>query len=494
MIPQPSETTFFCSSKKRFLINARSLTCLVTLALFTANPPLVFAKRPNIIFVMADDHGYGDTGFTGHPFVKTPNLDAMSKSGIVFNHFYASAPVCSPTRASVMTGRHPFRGNVPNHGHYLRPHEITLAERLKASGYTTGHFGKWHIGSVQPESPTCPGKAGFDEWLSGLNFFDLNPYLSQNGTFKQIEGQGSVITMDATLEFLRKHKDSEDPMLAVTWFPSPHDPHREIPTDEDEATTLYNDQDTRKPGYFREITLLDQQVGRLRAALREWGIEKNTLLIYTSDNGGLARESSGGRAMKGSIYEGGLRVPTIFEWPGKFPTKSIDTPAHSSDFYPTLTAIAECEAVEQPLLDGTDLSQVLSGTQTKRAPMGFWHGYENGQATFSDRVIRELMEAKRSNAANPHPDRLLKNVEQFPKRDPKRLTGHAAWNDWPWKVHRIEKNNKIEIELYHLEQDPMESKNLAEQNPELTKKMRKALEEWQRSVLQSWEGADYKTR
>ena len=94
------------------------------------------------------------------------------------NRFYASAPVCSPTRASVMTGRHPFRGNVPNHGHYLRPKETTIAEHLKTNGYVTGHFGKWHIGSVQPQSPTCPGQQGFDEWLSGLNFFDLDPTLA----------------------------------------------------------------------------------------------------------------------------------------------------------------------------------------------------------------------------------------------------------------------------------------------------------------------------
>ncbi len=157
---------------------------------------------------MADDHGYGDTGFTGHPFVQTPHLDEMAAAGVVFNRFYASAPVCSPTRASVLTGRHPFRVNVPNHGHYLRPDETTIAEALSDAGYVTGHFGKWHIGSVQRDSPTSPGGAGFDEWLSGLNFFDNDPYLSRNGTYVQLSGPGSVITMDATLEFLEKHADA----------------------------------------------------------------------------------------------------------------------------------------------------------------------------------------------------------------------------------------------------------------------------------------------
>ena len=153
---------------------------------------------------MADDQGYGDTGFTGHPTLKTPHMDSIAANGIVFDRFYASAPVCSPTRASVMTGRNPIRVNVPNHGHYLRPHEITIAEALKSAGYVTGHFGKWHIGSVQADSPTSPGGAGFDEWLSGLNFFDIDPYLSRNGKYEQIKGQGSVIAMDATIEVSQK--------------------------------------------------------------------------------------------------------------------------------------------------------------------------------------------------------------------------------------------------------------------------------------------------
>lgn len=211
-------------------MNQRMKTSLI--AVFCLLCSLQFGRaeeRPHIVLVMADDQGYGDAGFTGHPFVMTPNLDAMAKAGVVFNRFYASAPVCSPTRASVMTGRHPFRGNVPNHGHYLRPNETTIAEALRGAGYVTGHFGKWHIGSVQAASPTCPGQAGFDGWLSGSNFFDNDPYLSRNGKYEQIKGPGSVITMDATIAFLNKHKDGGKPMFAVTWFPSPHDPHRETP-------------------------------------------------------------------------------------------------------------------------------------------------------------------------------------------------------------------------------------------------------------------------
>jgi len=447
--------------------------------------------RPHIVLVMADDHGYGDTGFTGHPFVKTPHLDAMSKSGVVFNRFYASAPVCSPTRASVMTGRHPFRTNVPNHGHYMRPHETTIAEALQKAGYVTGHFGKWHIGSVQPDSPTNPGGAGFDEWLSGLNFFDNDPFLSRNGKYEKLEGAGTVITMDATINFLTKHKDGDKPMFAVTWFPSPHDPHREIPVGIDKPATLYNDADPKNAGYFREITLLDQQIGRLQQSLRELGIEKNTLFFYCSDNGGLVTESSGGRAKKGSIYEGGLRVPAILQWPAKYEHKEINTPAFAADIYPTIVAIANAKVESQPPLDGIDLANVIDGTATTRQPMGFWHGFRAGESTRSDQIIKGLFDAEQAGKPNPYPRRILKNVNEFPEYEKLDLRGHAAWNAWPWKLHRIEQTGKVKFELYNLADDPMETTNLSASEPKRVAAMTKSLEAWQRSVLASWSGKDY---
>ncbi len=465
--------------------------CLFVLACLFASS-VSANKRPHIVLVMADDHGYGDCGFTGHPFVQTPNLDQMAKSGIVFNRFYASAPVCSPTRASVMTGRHPFRTNVPNHGHYMRPDEQTIAEQLGKAGYVTGHFGKWHIGSVQPNSPTSPGGAGFDEWLSGLNFFDNDPYLSRNGKYLQIKGAGTVISMDATLEFLSKHKNGGKPMFTVTWFPSPHSPHPEIPQGMKNAATLYKNQKTNLAGYFREITLLDQQIGRMRKRLRQLGIEKNTLFLYCSDNGGLVTASSGGRAKKGSIYEGGLRVPAVLEWPERFSAKKIDTPAFSSDLYPTLLSVAGTKQPEkQPVLDGIDLLPILEGKKRTRPPMGFWHGFRNGQGTWSDRIIKALLEAEKAGKPNPHPERILKNVKEFPTFDRKDLEGHAAWNDWPWKLHRIERKDKITYELYDLTKDPMETTDLTDKEPARVSEMKTSLENWQRSVLNSWAGKDY---
>ena len=467
------------------LLAGLGLSCLLVSGFARAD------QRPHIILVMADDQGYGDAGFTGHPFVQTPHLDAMAKAGVVFNRFYASAPVCSPTRASVMTGRHPFRVNVPNHGHYLRPHETTIAEALKSSGYVTGHFGKWHIGSVQPGSPTSPGGAGFDEWLSGLNFFDNDPYLSRNGNYEHVKGPGTVISMDATIAFLKKHAGGDQPIFAVTWFPSPHDPHQELPQEIGDAATLYDDEDTTMPGYFREITLLDEQIGRLRRSLRELGIARNTLLFYCSDNGGLVSQSSGGRAKKGSVYEGGLRVPAVLEWPERYQPKSIDTPAFASDLYPTLVAIAGAKVAHQPKLDGIDLQPVIAGEQSERPPMGFWHGHTSGQGTWSDRIIKALKEAKEAGKPNPHPERILKNVNEFPILGEDAMRGHAAWNAWPWKLHRIQNGGTIDFELYNLADDPMEENDLSGNDAERVAAMQEELEAWQRSVLASWSGKDY---
>jgi arylsulfatase A-like enzyme len=452
-------------------------------------------KPPNILLVMADDHGYGDCGFTGHPFVKTPNLDAMARSGIVFNHFHAAAPVCSPTRASVLTGRHPFRANVPNHGHYMRPDEVTIAEVLKSEGYKTAQFGKWHIGSVQAESPTNPGGAGFDEWLTGLNFFDIDPYLSRNGIYEHLTGQGTVITADETIRYLERNYTSEKPMFVVTWFPAPHDPHNEIPEDVEGSAKLYDDKDKENAGYFREITLLDQQVGRFRDCLRRLKIEDNTILFYCSDNGGLVEKTSGGRAMKGSIYQGGLRVPAILEWPSRFKPGTVETPAYTSDLHPTLVSIVGAKVEHQPLLDGVDLMAVLEGKQTQRPPMGFWHDHTEGQSTWSDRIIRELMEAQQAGKPDPFPERILKNVREFPVFGADASRGHAAWIDWPWKLHRIQKGaEKPSFELYDLSNDPMEKNNLSNTQSERVATMQTDLERWQNSVLASWSGKDYQPK
>ena len=451
---------------------------------FAAKPES--SGKPNIILVMADDQGWGDTSYNGHPFVKTPELDAMAKDAFVFDRFYAGAPVCSPTRASVMTGRNPNRTKVTNHGRYMRPHEQTIAETLKAAGYVTGIFGKVHLGSGQPDSPCNPSGMGFDEWVIGLNFFDNDPYLSRMGKIEHRKGKGSVILMDDTLEFLEKHKDGEQPIFTVVWFPSPHDPHAEVP----EGPSLYKGKP--HPGYYREITLLDQQVGRLRRALRNMNIAENTIVWYCSDNGGLVKETSGGREKKGSIYEGGLRVPGIIEWPARKLKGRTSVPVATFDIYPTLLAMAGVELYAPHPLDGMDVSGIISGSVTERnKPMGFWHQLQGGQGTRSDQIQKAIMEKQQAGAPLPHdPVRMRKDVDEFLQFPEETTTGHAAWNDWPWKLHRIKGTR---YELYNLNDDPMEKIDLSK-NPEQAqrvKQMKQELDDWMRSVIRSINGKDY---
>ena len=460
---------------------------LTTLSLAThAKVEQTNRNKPNIILVMADDQGWGDTGYNGHPFVKTPTLDAMAREGFVFDRFYAAAPVCSPTRASVMTGRCPIRTKVTNHGRYLSPHEQTIGETLKAAGYVTGMFGKSHLGSGQPNSPCNPGAMGFDEWCIGLNFFDNNPYLSRKGKVVHRTGKGSALLMDATIEFLRKFKEGGRPLFTVVWFPSPHDPHQELP----EGPRLYDGQ--KKAGYYREITLLDQQLGRLRNELRHMGIADNTILWYCSDNGGLVEETSGGRGRKGSIYEGGLRVPGVIEWPARKLKGRTAVPVWTCDIYPTLMAMAGVQLNAPHPLDGIDVSDALFGkVKKRRKPMGFWHGLQNGQATWSDRILKAIMEKQHTGAPLPHnPARMRKDVDDFPQFPEDKSTGHVAWNDWPWKLHRI---NGERFELYHLEDDPMETNDCSNDpdQQQRLERMKKELDIWMRSVIRSLNGADY---
>lgn len=445
--------------------------------------------RPNIILVMADDQGWGDTGYNGHPFVQTPALDEMAKDGFVFDRFYAAAPVCSPTRASVMTGRSPIRTKVSNHGRYMRPHEQTISESLKSAGYVTGIFGKVHLGSGQPDTPCNPSGMGFDEWVVGLNFFDNNPYLSRNGKVEHRKGKGSVVLMDDALTFLKKHKDGDKPMFTVIWFPSPHDPHAEVP----DGPELYTGK--KNAGYYREITLLDQQVGRLRGELKGMGLAGNTILWYCSDNGGLVRETSGGREKKGSIYEGGLRVPAIIEWPARELKGRTAAPVVTSDIYPTLMAMAGVKTDFPHPLDGIDASDIIAGKTVKRSkPMGFWFGFQGGQSTRSDKILKAIMEKQQAGAPVPHdPPRMLKDVNEFPQLPDETANGHAAWNDWPWKLHRV---NGKKFELYNLADDPMEASDLSD-DPEQKKRlaqMRKDLNAWMRSVIRSLNGEDYEKR
>ncbi|MBN1126689.1 MAG: sulfatase-like hydrolase/transferase [Sedimentisphaerales bacterium] len=449
------------------------------------------SSKPNIILCMADDQGWGDMAYNGHPMLKTPHFDAMAAETLRFDRFYAAAPVCSPTRGSVMTGRHPNRFGCFKWGHTLRPQETTLAEALKTAGYVTGHFGKWHLGSIHKGSPVNPGASGFDEWFSAPNFFDNDPILSREGKAVATQGESSMVTVDAALDFIRKHIQGPQPFLAVVWFGSPHLPHQAI--DQDRA--VYKDQSEKRQNFYGEITGMDRAFGKLRRELRTLGIQDNTILWYCSDNGGLPNlGSTGGRGHKAQVYEGGLRVPAMLEWPVRFPKPRItEIPCNTSDIYPTLLEITGVKMADQPPLDGISLALLLEGRMKQRPrPMGFWDYPEKGISTPSKEWMASLLKAQEAGKEVDDIRRLRLDAGEIKKQYPDdTFPGHAAWLDWPWKLHRIEKDNRILWELYNLTDDPGETRNLIDKEPQRAAKMKDELEAWQKSVIASLNGEDY---
>jgi arylsulfatase A-like enzyme len=464
--------------------------------LLAASSPAAAADKPNIILVMADDQGWGDMAYNGHPTLKTPNFDAAAASGLRFDRFYAAAPVCSPTRASVMTGRHPNRMGVFKWGYPIRPQETTVAEALRSVGYRTGHFGKWHLGSVRRASPVHPGENGFDEWLSAPNFFDNDPILSRKGRAVQMKGESSMVTVDAALEWITDTAKSGQPLLAVVWFGSPHSPHSAIERDR----ALYADQPAKLQHFYGEITGMDRAFGKLRDALGELGIRDNTILWYCSDNGALRGVGSTGghRGHKGQVYEGGLLVPAILEWPARIAAPRITkVRCNTCDIYPTLLAIAGVTVEKQPMLDGMSLVPLIDGRMETRArPMGFWDYRISGIGTPSARWMGELLEAQQAGGdLEPHPSSRRAARLPDPAYPLDAYPGHAAWIDGDWKLHRLaRKEGDVGWELYNLATDPAEESDLAATQGERTDRMRGELEAWLKSVVRSLNGDDFDTR
>lgn len=382
-------------------------------------PSASAAERPNVVLMMADDLGFGDVGFNGNRVIRTPNLDAMANAGIKFNRFYAAAPVCSPTRGSCLTGRHPFRYGVlyANVGHMKQP-EVTLAEVLHDQGYSTGHFGKWHLGtlttSVKDSNRGGPRGArhfappqahGFDTCFSTeakVPTFDplFRPadgsgkwwdpiatdaartpygtrYWNERGeaVTNNLDGDDSRVIMDRVIPFIESAARRGDPFLAVVWF---HAPHRPVVAGREDQMP-YRAYDGFERNYYGCITALDRQVGRLRSKLRELGVEQNTLVWFCSDNGpeGAAADSPGSagplRGRKRSLYEGGIRVPGVLEWPSRITqSRTTDVPAVTSDILPTVLEIVGARSPDDRPLDGVSLVPLIDGQMAARPrPIGF---------------------------------------------------------------------------------------------------------------------------
>lgn len=429
---------------KRFLLAFLFLQFVMSLSASDLN-------RPNIILIMTDDQGWGQTGYYQHPVLKTPNLDAMAANGLRFDRFYAGAPNCSPSRASVMTGRSNDRTAVFNHGYPLRLQEKTIAQALKKAGYRTGHFGKWHLSGytgpgapVLKDDPRNPGVFGFEEWLSVTNFFDMNPVMSRNGQLEEFRGSSSDVAVTEALKFINRVAGENIPFFVVIWFGSPHSPWH---ADEDDKSAFTGLSENARE-HYGEITDMDQNLGLVRQKLRSLGIAENTLVWFNSDNGGLkpfGPETVGGlRGWKNEVYEGGLRVPGIIEWPGMIHPRVTSFPAVTMDIFPTIAEITG--------LPASDLGYPIDGISL---------------ISLFDR--------------------------ELPRRDkpiPFRHTGRAAWIDNEYKLVTLNVEEE-KYELYNLKTDPQEKNDLFDKDPELASRMVEAFKKWNRSVEESIAGKDY---
>ncbi len=361
-------------------------------------------ERPNIILIMADDLGYGDTGFTGNKIIKTPSLDEMARDGVIMTNFHSGGSVCSPTRGTFLTGRHHHRYGVfwANVGH-LPKQEITLAEILKEKGYRTGHFGKWHLGTLSKdfsakgkkrkivENFSPPSWHGYDTSFvteSAIQLWDPalgkravnNPFwldgVALEPTDTSLKGGASKVVMDRVLPFIENSVKNQQPFFTVIWF---HAPHQDIVAGPEYLAKYKGHGEAAH--YYGVVTEMDEQIGRLRAELKHLGVDNNTLITFTSDNGPesaniraknpgkgarLAGSTDDLRGRKRSLYEGGVRVPTLALWPDHIaPGKVINSLASTLDYLPTINDIVGYQMPDSRPIDGVSLLPLLIAEQSQ---------------------------------------------------------------------------------------------------------------------------------
>jgi len=502
----------------------RVYVILLTLSLFgiggcqSSNKTASAPELPNVILLLGDDHGWDEVGYNGHPYIKTPVLDEMSYKGLRMDRFYSASPVCSPTRGSIMTGRHPNRYGTFTPGHSIRPEEITVAHVMKQAGYATAHFGKWHLGPVKAASPTNPGAMGFDEWVSHDNFFEMDPFLSVNGADPVVfKGEGSKVVVDEALKFIEKAKENKQPFFVVIWYGSPHEPYsgleedlalyQDLPADfgdrmvkltsNETGGTVERHQRDVLIERFAEITAMDRSIGQLRDYLAAEGLKNNTLLWYFGDNGtpqeGVATMPF--RGQKGNVYEGGIRVPSVLEWPDRIKYPQIsEVNAVSTDVLPTLCQIAGQPLPDRPI-DGISLLGMFDNILIDRpTPIGFWNGKDrSGEEPLAPYIDPEL-QVGTTPLVKLMGGIATRNFKNFHRTDIREedFAGARAWLDNQYKlVIHGDKGPSAKRDLFDILADPEEQYNVIENKPDLAAEMEAELLAWQQSVLESLTGKDY---
>ncbi len=452
------------------MIYKKFFSLLCSLFIIHGLSALPFGESPNIILVITDDQGYGPVGKHGHPWIKTPNLDKLHGQSIRFERFLVS-PTCSPTRAALMSGRHPMKNGIT---HTILERErmalstVTLPQVLAKAGYASGIFGKWHLGD---EEPYQPHKRGFDEAfihgaggigqkfncscadVPGNKYF--NPVIRHNGSFVKTNGYCTDLFFTAGMGWIQEMKAKRKPFFAYISTNAPHGPFIAPPQNAKKFTDLgFSERDA---GFYGMIENIDENMGRLMGKLDQWDLSKNTILIFMSDNGsvgGMVREGSklgtsqdgkpmegfnaGMKGAKASADEGGVRVPFFIRWPGKFsPGKAVERITAHIDLLPTLADIAGIDQLPKEQVEGRSLVPLL----------------KNPNAKWKDRYLF-TQGARWKTGAEP--------------------TDHM----WKRFAVRNERFRLVENSLYDMKADPGQTTDIAGKFPKIVKSMREAYEEF----------------
>ena len=434
----------------------RAVACLVTIALaFFGSLKAEADERPNVLLIMTDDQGYGDLACHGNTVIDTPVLDRLASQSVRFDRFFV-CPYCTPTRAALMTGRYPLRtgaASVTRGLETVRSEEVTIAEVLKSVGYATGCFGKWHIGEHYPSHPLGQG---FDEYF-GMpqghwdNYFD--PKLEHNGEIVETKGFITDVITDYAIRFIEAHRD--EPFFCYVPYNAPHTP-MQIPDryfDKYTARGL----DPRTAATYGLVENADENVGRLLAKLDDLKLAENTIVFFLSDNGAEGREGSrfnaGMRGMKGSVHEGGMRVPLFVRWPGRFPSDVVVRQiAMHVDLLPTIAVLCNVTEPQTLPLDGTSLVSLLRGTVSdwpERMLFARSAGWRR-MVEYRDPVIGEL---------NPY-------------------SGTVRTSRWRAV------NEGEGWQLYDMLEDPSQKQDLAAREPETVSHLGRAYDTWFADVTQ----------
>ena len=425
--------------------------------------------QPNVVILLADDLGYKDVGCYGGP-VKTPAIDQLAKDGVRFTDFYSGCAVCSPSRATLLTGRHHIRTGVYSWIHdegqnsHLLLRERTIAEILKDRGYSTAHIGKWHLGlPTKNRSKPTPSHHGFDYWFTTWNnaspsHKNPNNFIRNGQAVGPLEGYSCQLVADEAIDWLDNHRHPKAPFFLNLWF---HEPHAPIAAP-DKIVSTYGELKDRAAVYSGTIDNTDRAISRVVEKLNHMGIREDTLIIYASDNGSYRDDRVGNlRGKKGSNWDGGIRVPGIFSWPAVIPKNRVEKqPAGLVDVLPTLCGLLNLEVPQDRMIDGSDLSPLLKGKPDsfKRHQPMFWHLQKS-------RPIVAMRDGDFSLVANPDYEISTSNMFQ------------ESW------IPRVKDGEYKDFQLFDLSKDPGQNQNIASDNPELLKELKAKLLQINQSVM-----------